>query len=64
MKQYRYVLITRPEDEIAMVKAVQEMRIDGIMWPNSVAPQFNLLLTEEELFVLKLKVPVVKCDRA
>lgn len=59
----KYILRTAPEDEIGMVTVIQEMKLKGMMWPNQDEgkAQFELDLTEEELLILKLKVPCVQC---
>jgi len=55
-----YKIFTLPEHEIKMVQAIQELKIKGIMWPNSNEPRFDLQITEDTLLVLKLKIPFVK----
>jgi hypothetical protein len=57
LKYFTYTLYTSSENEIAMVRAIKEMGIKGIMWPNREDPRFDLELTDADMIVLKLKVP-------
>lgn len=57
MKYFIYTLYTTAENEIAMVRAIKEMNIKGIMWPNRGEGRFDLELTEDDMIVLKLRVP-------
>jgi hypothetical protein len=57
----KYNIFTTQDNEITMVNAIREMNLIGIKWPNRETPQFDLMLSEEELLVLKLKVPIIEC---
>jgi hypothetical protein len=44
-------------DELEMIKIVKELKLKGTFTPHLDEPEFNLNLTEEELLVLKLRIP-------
>ncbi len=58
----KYILFTTRENDIDMVWHIKDMMLEGIMWPNMDRPRFELLLTEDELLILKLKVPFTQAN--
>ncbi len=59
----KYLIHTTQENELPMIEVIKEMKLWAVLWPNQTIPQFKIDLTEEELLILKLKVPVVYCAR-
>lgn len=45
------------EDECMMISAIKEMNIPGWYWPNMDDPEFDLDITDEELLILRLRIP-------
>lgn len=54
----RYRIVAAAEYEALLLRIIKENRYIGMMWPNREDAQFDLLITEEELLMLKLKVPL------
>lgn len=60
----KYLIHTTQENELPMIEVIKEMKLWAVLWPNQTNPQFKIDVTEEELLILKLKVPVAHCVRA
>lgn len=52
-----YTLYTTQENEFKLVSIIQEAKIHGTFWPNSTPVKFILNMSEEDLLMLKLRVP-------
>jgi len=54
-----YNFFVAEEHSVEFITAVQKNRFEGFLYPTSEPLNLHLLMTEDELLILRLKVPFV-----